>query len=143
MVPIPEDFTKSVATVFFKDNNYWIYHRNTIESAEEEKANPGEKLWLCMKHMSQDPEYSVAAGEGYKLQIGDTIKFGRVRYKVIMMHNEKDGLQEYTIYDRFQKSNFQSEQRVKYGKSASKSKKRRSNSGSASTGNVNPGTSSR
>jgi len=52
MVPIPEDFSRSVATVFFKDNNYWIYHKNTIECVEEEKANPGEKLWLCMKHMA-------------------------------------------------------------------------------------------
>ena len=87
MVPIPEDFTKSVATTFFKDNNYWIYHTNSIETCEEEKANPGEKLWLCMKHLAQDPDYSITAGEGYKLEIGDTIKFGRVRYKVIMMHN--------------------------------------------------------
>lgn len=92
MVPIPDDFSKSVATIFFKDNNYWIYHKNTIENVEEEKANPGEKLWLCMKNMAQDPDYNLNAGEGYKLAIGDTIKFGRVRYKVIMMHNEKDGL---------------------------------------------------
>lgn len=44
-----------------------------------------------MKHMTLDPDYNLNQGEGYKLRIGDTIKFGRVRYKVILMHNQKDG----------------------------------------------------
>jgi|TARA_B110000285_G_scaffold134049_2_gene150275 hypothetical protein len=90
-----------VATALFKDNNFWIYHKNIIENTEEEKATPGEKLWLCMKHMANDQDYNIQANEGYKLGIGDTVKFGRVRYKVIAMHNQKDGLQEYSITDRF------------------------------------------
>jgi hypothetical protein len=32
---------------------------------------------------------------GYKIKIGDTIKFGRVRFKVIMISNEIDGDQTY------------------------------------------------
>ena len=106
MVPVPDDFVPCSASIFFKDNNYWIYHKNQIETTEEEKANPGDKLWLCMKHMTLDPDYNLNQGEGYKLRIGDTIKFGRVRYKVILMHNQKEGLQEYLLHDRFQRDMF-------------------------------------
>ena len=35
--------------------------------------------------------------QGYKIKIGDTLKFGRVRFKVIMMKNEVDGFQEYKV----------------------------------------------
>jgi hypothetical protein len=54
---------------------------------EEEKANPQDKLWLCMKYICNDNSYQIEQGLGVKLEIGDTVKFGRVRYKVIMMHN--------------------------------------------------------
>ena len=60
-----------------------------IENTEEEKANPSDKLWLVLRHMSNDHQFTP--GEGYKLSIGDIIKFGRVRYKVIMFHNKTEG----------------------------------------------------
>jgi len=41
-----------------------------------------------MRHMMQDKEHEFVPGQGYKIEIGDTIKFGRVRYKVVMMHSE-------------------------------------------------------
>ena len=28
MVPVPDDFVPCSASIFFKDNNYWIYHKN-------------------------------------------------------------------------------------------------------------------
>ena len=96
----------SAATCLFKDNNYWLYHRYEIENTEEEKANPGDKLWLVMRHMGNDKDHDFEPGRGFKLDIGDTIKFGRVRYKVIMMHSEQQGVQEYNIADRFQKTKF-------------------------------------
>lgn len=71
----------------FKDNNFWLYHRETIDSHEEEKTGPGDKLWLVLRMMQRDMAYNFKPAEGYKLNIGDTIKFGRVRYKIIMMHN--------------------------------------------------------
>ena len=37
--------------------------------------------------------------KGYKVKIGDTVKFGRVRFKVIMLSNQFDGQQEYTPVD--------------------------------------------
>lgn len=83
---------KSVATCFYKDNDFWIYHSDEIENSEQEKANPGDKLWLVMKHMAKDPDHGFQPDLGYKLSIGDTVKFGRVRYKIIMIHNERDGL---------------------------------------------------
>lgn len=99
-------FHKIAASCLFKDNNYWIYHRFDIDSAEDEKANPGDKLWLVMRHMGNDKDYNFQPGQGYKLEIGDTIKFGRVRYKVIMMHSEAEGLQEYNVGDRFLRQRF-------------------------------------
>jgi hypothetical protein len=54
MQPVPEDYKPVIASCLFKDNNFWIYHKNVIENSEEEKATPGEKLWLCIKHMSND-----------------------------------------------------------------------------------------
>ena len=40
-----------------------------------------------MKHMVSDKDYDFQQGLGFKLEIGDTIKFGRVRYKVIVIIN--------------------------------------------------------
>jgi len=92
---------KIAATCMFKDNNYWMYHKFEIDTADDEKANPGDKLWLVMRHMGNDKDHNFEPGQGFRLEIGDTIKFGRVRYKVIMMHSEQEGLQEYNIGDRF------------------------------------------
>jgi hypothetical protein len=96
-----DNYARIVASCMFKDNNFWIFHREIIEDSEEEKANPGDKLWLVLRHMQADRDYNFQPNKGYKLQLGDTIKFGRVRYKVIEMQNETDGKQEYALFDRF------------------------------------------
>jgi len=85
------EITKSSATCLFKDNKFWLYHSNLIENIEEEKANPSDKLWLVLRHMANDNDHHFIPGLGYKLQAGDIIKFGRVRYKVIMFHNHSEG----------------------------------------------------
>ena len=95
----PLTFKKPALTCLFKENNYWMYHTQQVENIEEEKANPGEKLWLVIRHMMSDKNYELQ--NGFQLEIGDTIKFGRVRYKVIMQHSDKHGLQMYNILDRF------------------------------------------
>jgi len=41
--------------------------------------------------MANDKEHQFVPGLGYKLKVGDIIKFGRVRYKVIMFHNHSEG----------------------------------------------------
>ena len=40
-----------------KDDEFWIFHGPKIEDAEEEKTNPGDKLWLVMRHMANDPNH--------------------------------------------------------------------------------------
>ena len=45
---------ESAATLFTKNNKYWFYHKHMIEDCEEEKANPGDKLWHIIKHMCND-----------------------------------------------------------------------------------------
>ena len=50
-VAIKDEYKPPSATCLFKDNNYWLYHRDTIDDSEEEKTNPGEKLWLVMRLM--------------------------------------------------------------------------------------------
>jgi len=37
--------------------------------------------------MENDKDYNIEQGKGFKLEIGDIVKFGRVRYKIIMMHS--------------------------------------------------------
>jgi hypothetical protein len=80
-----EQYSQVIAASIFKDNNFWVFHREVIEDSEEEKANPGDKLWLVLRHMQADKDHGMEVNRGYKLELGDTIKFGRVRYKVIMM----------------------------------------------------------
>ena len=53
--------------------------------------------------MQKDPDYNLKENQGFKLEIGDTVKFGRVRYQVIMMHSQKRGLESYSILDPYQR----------------------------------------
>lgn len=105
-VPESGSVPDTTATIMFKDDKYWAFHSPIIEDAEMEKTDPGQKLWLVMRHMGADPDHQFKPEQGYKLTVGDTIKFGRVRYKVIMLHNFTDGLQEYSLLDRFQRRQF-------------------------------------
>lgn len=106
----PKAGNPSAATCFLKNGTYWIYHGHQVDDAEYEKHNPGDKLWLIVRHMVSDKDYNCSTGHGFKLDIGDTIKFGRVRYKVILFHNERLGLKAYDIMHRFA----QSENQKKY-----------------------------
>lgn len=81
-----------------------MYHKHQIDDSEYEKHCPGDKLWLIIKHMVNDKDYSCTPGHGFKLDIGDTIKFGRVRYKVINFHNERLGHKAFDVMNRFQQS---------------------------------------
>ena len=97
---INQKYGQMVATVFQKQNNYWLYHKNTIESHDQEKHDPAEKLWLVVKHMQDDKEHEFETGKGIKIDIGDTIKFGRVRYKIIMKQTGSE-IKKYNMHDRF------------------------------------------
>jgi hypothetical protein len=90
--------------------------------------------------MGRDKNHGFKPDLGYKLNIGDTVKFGRVRYKVVMLSNPTDGFQEFSLLDRFQRQLF-IQQQIKEGliqkvdKKMGRSSRRRSSStagGSAS-----------
>jgi hypothetical protein len=62
--------------IYEKQDNYWLYHKLTVEDDEEEKLQPADKAWTIVKY-SQNKAGSAG---GLKLRIGDTVKFGRVRF---------------------------------------------------------------
>lgn len=37
--------------------------------------------------MMRDQEHELEPGKGLEVFIGDTVKFGRVRYKIVMLHS--------------------------------------------------------
>lgn len=78
----------TTGTCFLKDGRFWFYHSEKLDDLEEEKSNPGDKLWLVVKHMADDKQAEIEPGHGYKLTIGQTVKFGRVRYKVIEVNSK-------------------------------------------------------
>lgn len=78
-----------------------------------------------MRHMGNDKDHNFMPGQGFKLDIGDTIKFGRVRYKVIMMHSESEGLLEYNIGDRFMRTKFNASMKINKTEAKIRKKKRR------------------
>jgi len=60
-----------------------------------EKLNPADKCWQVVKHARYVSNNLVIPG--YKVRVGDTLKFGRVRFKVIMMHTESEGEQVFNF----------------------------------------------
>jgi len=89
-----ERYSSGCATVLEKNNNYWVYHKNVLEDYDEEVINPADKIWRIAKYINNHKNFTL---RGYRIKIGDTLKFGRVRFKVIKMENEVDGFQEFII----------------------------------------------
>ena len=86
--------------------NFWLYHRPTVDDYEEERQQPSMKAWHIVKYLNSDTSSFInkvtapsqsdcVCMQGYKVKIGDIIKFGRVRFKVIMLCNSFDGDQVY------------------------------------------------
>ena len=57
--------------------------------------------------------------------MGDTVKFGRVRYKLVMTHDVKNGLQKYDMHDRFLERKKARERRIERRQSRHDEKMRR------------------
>jgi len=68
-----------------------------LEDPSQEKLNPQDKAWQIVRYCRHQTQFGsqqvifLMKGKGHKIRIGDTIKFGRVRFKVIMMQNEVEG----------------------------------------------------
>ena len=83
------------STNFNLTGDYWLYHKLLIEDDEEEKIQPADKAWQIVKFTEQHGPDVPPLDRGFHLRIGDTVKFGRVRFKVIMIQNKPEGEQIY------------------------------------------------
>jgi hypothetical protein len=54
---------------------------------------------MIVKYMLEDQEHYYP--QGVPIGLGDTLKFGRVRYKIIMVSNRVKGCQKFDLNDRF------------------------------------------
>ena len=79
----PEDHNDSIFAVclLHKNESAWLYHRPTVDPNEDESTTSAIKAWNIVKFL---PE------ETYKIKKGDTIKFGRVRFKIASLHTTSD-----------------------------------------------------
>jgi hypothetical protein len=69
-----------IANIVKHHDSFWIFHKNLIDDslAHELLHKPEERLWLSVAS-NRLPQYKFAT---IKLQLGDVIKIGRVRFKV-------------------------------------------------------------
>lgn len=76
--------TKPILHFLCRNNSYWLYHNNTLEE-DKQDDDPADKLWYIVKYNK-----TLSLEEyGFKLKQGDTIKLGRVRFKITEMHRGK------------------------------------------------------
>ena len=73
--------TTPILHFLFRNNNYWVYHKNTVEN-DKIDTEPANKLWYIIKFYNSCQN----ADQGFKLEQGDTIKLGRVRFKIKEIH---------------------------------------------------------
>jgi len=60
----------------YKYGNYWIYHKDKIETTDQEMETPVDKLWRITKFYHSG--IKTKEQKGYRIRIGDVVKFGRV-----------------------------------------------------------------
>ena len=75
-----EDKEGVIARCLYRDNSYWIYHKNLIDETAEVilEKKPEEKIWQVVKHLRQ-PQFDFPC---YKIRKNDLVKVGRVRFKI-------------------------------------------------------------
>ena len=80
---IEENESTFGVVVIHDSKSAWLYHKTQLDMKEDEAANSATKGWRIVKHMPRAT---------YKIKIGDTIKFGRVRFRIVRMHGRNDFL---------------------------------------------------
>lgn len=73
--------TSPILHFLLRNNFYWVYHKNTVEEEKVEES-PVSKLWHIIKFYKNNS----STDEGFKLEEGDIIKLGRVRFKIKEIH---------------------------------------------------------
>lgn len=89
--------SKRILSIAYKNGRYWAYHPRDFSISDSLKA-PAEQPWIplkCLNSTSFKNKYHPKFG--YKLKKGDIIKFGRVRFRVSAISNNKDRLDSVII----------------------------------------------
>lgn len=73
--------TKPILHFLWRNDNYWIYHKNTLDDFSQDD-DPANKLWHIVKYYNNEDLQE----EGIQLKQGDVIKLGRIRFKVKEIH---------------------------------------------------------
>ena len=69
--------TKPILHFLWRNNSYWIYHKNTLDEGKQEE-DPADRLWHIVKYYKN----KECEEPGVKLKEGDVIKLGRIRFKI-------------------------------------------------------------
>ena len=69
--------TKPILHFLWRNNSYWIYHKNTLDEGKQEE-DPADRLWHIVKYCKN----KECEEPGVKLKQGDVIKLGRIRFKI-------------------------------------------------------------
>ena len=81
-----------MACIVFKQGKYWLYHHSDFDH-ENMVNKPLEQIWLSMKKPNKNlfghsniikeaNNQTVHPEHGYRLKLGDILRFGRVRFYV-------------------------------------------------------------
>jgi hypothetical protein len=70
----PENDSLFAVCFFHENKSAWLYHSCKVDPMEDELTSSMTKAWNLVKKLP---------GEVHKIKKGDTIKFGRVRFKVV------------------------------------------------------------
>ena len=67
-----------MAYIVNRENQYWIYNKPYYNPDQDILDNPEEFIWYTIRDYKNS-----ASSNGYKLEQGDILKFGRARVKVV------------------------------------------------------------
>ena len=94
---LPDNSNKLVSFVY-KDNSYWVYHAKTLYKSNgevDEKFSHFDQAWQIVRLSNFRPKKKICSGDdlqykykekgikdSVRIEEGDTIKFGRVRFRI-------------------------------------------------------------
>lgn len=74
-----------VAYIVYKDSQYWIYNKPYYNQNDEILENPEDRIWYTIRNYRNS-----ASSNGYKLQEGDILRFGRARIKIVKINTGEE-----------------------------------------------------
>jgi hypothetical protein len=80
-----------------KDNTFWVYHSDQLDTYQQESEKPHKKLWLALR---QTVTEGLGSDDGYPLVVGDIIKLGRMRFRVTITQSQQRGREEFDFQNK-------------------------------------------